>query len=226
MIHLKSVLTFAYSNHLLPDNPSNYIAIKVDRRHQLRQFSEDECKMLLMSFDSVYLRNLYRFVYFSGISIRESAALHLSDYHPDSRTLDVSHVLNYRQNKDVYIGPNKMPRQIIIPSEAAVCIEDELENRAQKSIAEEASNLIFTERSGNIINMRNFIYCNGVIKKKSAVNDFRPLYLRDNFLLRCLNEGVDDRSLERYLGICSNTYMLYIQNLFQPIRRPGIDIYS
>ena len=218
---VKAILNYANSHHLINQNPCDNIKATYARHLPSRIFSDEECISLLSAFDYLYLKNFYRFGYFSGLPFREIAALRLSDYDESSGKIRIENTLSFDHRQPRVIKHTKMPRTITLPQEAIDCISDELLLRASRIILQEAEDNIFTTPKGKLISYENIKYCSHLVQCKSCVTDFKVLYLRDNFLFRCIQEGMDDRSIENYFGIKDKSFLLRIHGQWEPITNPA-----
>ena len=212
MLVTRFIITYALTLNILAEDPCKSIKTTAILHIPERLLTDEECISLLKAFEKISLRNLYRFCYFSGLPIRECAAIKVTRYDPVTKKLMIKENMDLFHHSGAVLQPVKYPREVVINPLAAACIEEEIELRKNKDLTPIAQNLVFSTAKGDIISGSSIRCCNDIIKWEAWMRDFKPLMLRDNFLLRCIKAGIDDRTLENYFGIRDKVLLLLINN--------------
>lgn len=215
LIYVRFVFHYARQQNIIDKDPTDYFRLKRKRRIPTRVLSAEECASLLNAFNQIRLPNLYRFMYFSGMTLNVGVALRISSYNAEAGILSISEEMDLHSPGNPFPRAAQIPRDIELNEQAAMCLKEELSLRTDRKLSESAEDYIFTTTYGTIISTYETRLCNYKIRELSVVTDFKPSHLRENFLLRCVKAGVDDRSIEKYFGIRDPFYMLRIRNQWE-----------
>lgn len=196
---LNHIFIFAMQNHLLLSNPCSGIKtphgpISMPKH----RFSDDEVARLKSAFLKCSIPKLFYTALYSGLPMGELAALLKSNINYDTGEVCISHYMTVSRNRS-YIVECKRPRTITLPESSFQQI---------LSASEDSDDYVFINKkniSNAFVTANNINYALGIIRNESSIPDIKRQYFQDNFILRCLDAGVDFISLEKYYGFTAGS---------------------
>lgn len=222
MIYVKMIMGYAQVNNIIETNPAAGFPLEPVRSCPSRVFSLEECEALLRSFECTMFTNLFRFAYYSGLRFPECLAIKVHEFDPTTNMVTISEVMDVSVCNQTTTEPAPSPRQVHLNDLAAQCLLDELELRQFKTLSPDVGDYIFSSDNGKLMTYRSCRQSRETIQRESGIDDFSFKDLRDNFLLRCVQEGVDEITLAQYFGIKSKLFFLVIRGNWEYSPYPPI----
>lgn len=210
---LKGLLESAVQYDIITKNPCNK-AVKSDigRKSVPRQaLTIDEQVKLCKAIEGTVYEYQYRLLLQTGLRIGELIGLRWSDIDFKERTLKVRRSAEYIAGKWEFGEPktNAGKRMIPLTDEAALILQAQFQkNKRQKVVNAEWVDSVFINRNGTLIFASCYI---ADLKKKSLMADIpiiSPHILRHTFATRCIEAGMQPKTLQAILGHSNITMTL------------------
>lgn len=208
---LKHILNDAIKERIITFNPCTGIKPlkrieKPARETTHRALTIDETRKFMEVAKESYYYNVYRFMLYSGCRCGEVGALRLIDINNKEKKIQIKRTLTKDENGVYIIGDspktNHGVRDIPLTDELAEVI------RAQKELNKllfpdkvcSIENLLFTSPEGNLLS--DTCVNRDITRKcqKSGVTKFTAHAFRDTFATRCIESGMNPKTLQDILG--------------------------
>lgn len=191
---VKAVFRYARNSHLLLTDPAESIHLPYPVSKGRTRFSQTELVSLKQSFLHTLLPDLFLFALVSGLSLKECAALKPSNINLASGEVAIHSRISFTRGADCTsrLEPVPFPR-IICPPEPALALIRNLINNSD--------DCIFQSQDGRILHPHLMSSSHQIIRYHSGLHHFVNHHMEQNFVIRCLEKGVDSTSLEEYYGL-------------------------
>ena len=194
---LNHIFIFAMQNHLILINPCSevktpYGSISMPEH----KFSDEEVTRLKLAFPKCSIPKIFFTALYSGLPLGELAALRKSDISYDTCEISISRYMTIRKSRNCIVDC-KRPRTIPLPlssfQQIAAASED----------SDDSDDYVFINKNNTsyaFVTADNINSALGIIRIESGIPDVKRQSFQDNFIIRCLDAGVDFVSLENYYG--------------------------
>jgi len=208
---IKHILNDAIKERIINFNPCTAIkplkrTIKPARETTHRALSIKETRAFLDAAASSYYLNVYKFMLYSGCRCGEVGALRLTDIDRKGGKLKIRRTLTKDENGVYIIGDSAKTnfgvRDIPLTEELLDTIKAQLEIN-KLLLPEKVTNidaLIFMSPEGNLL---SDTCVNRDITRKckaAGIDKFTAHALRDTFATRCIESGMNPKTLQEILG--------------------------
>ena len=194
MQYLNHIFVFAMQNHLILSNPCSEIKTPYGKLAMPeRRFTDNEVVRLKAAFPKCTIPKLLDVALSSGIPMGELAVLQKQDIHYDTGEISIARQMVLRMGRSQIIDC-KRPRTIAPPASAFQQITE---------AAQDSGNYVFAYKNGTSYDFIAYTTISTALDKirlESGIPDIKRQSFQDNFIVRCLDAGVDFVSLENYYG--------------------------
>lgn len=211
---LHNALETAVDDGLIVKNVANRVRLPKVPKPKVEAFTIDQQRVFVEQAKETYMGCMFIFDLCTGMRLGELLGLKWSDIDFDKNQLHVERTISKVHDPDspnskwrLELGPPKTPaseRTIPLHQTAikilAGIFEQQEADKAHAGAAYEDNDLVFCTKLGrpqDPINMRRIFYR---ICKKAGISGFTPHCLRHTFATRGVEEKVDVRVMQRFLG--------------------------
>ena len=171
-----------------------------------RALTQEETKKFFETAASSYYYNVYRFMIYSGCRCGEVGALKLTDINRKEGKIQIRRTITKDAEGHYIIGKtaktNHGNRDIPLTEELQEVINDQ--KKLLKILFPEnvhrIDGLLFVSPEGNLLNVASVARDINRRCKKSGVEKFTSHAFRDTFATRCIESGMNPKTLQEILG--------------------------
>ena len=203
---LGSIFRYAVENDLMEKNPiTKSVIIPEGKDKKIRFLTIDEQNEFLEHIEGYTKENQFRLILQTGLRTSEMIGLKWSDIDFEKRELHVNRILYYRHAfKEWKEGSPKTKagiRTIPLTDEAIRILKDQKEKKRKSKVENILfKDLIFTNEEGKPLKNNTYDNCIYKMCDQYGMEYFSMHSLRHTFATRCIEGGMNPKTLQKILG--------------------------